>query len=113
MDIDELGKQIQERNAKDKNVFQNLIQEAENDIESNKKSIALNRIALVFSLISVILNVLQITVQHQKDWMPVLLIILLLVVAMCAAIEIVKDKRDNDSSRRAIEEYKEQLAKLK
>ncbi len=113
MDIDELGKQIQERNAKDKNVFQNLIQEAENDIESNKKSIALNWIALVFSLISVILNVLQITVQHQKDWMPVLLIILLLVVAMCAAIEIVKDKRDNDSSRRAIEEYKEQLAKLK
>lgn len=113
MDIDELGKQIQERNAKDKNVFQNLIQEAENDIESNKKSIALNWIALVFSLISVILNVLQITVQHQKDWMPVLLIILLLVVAMCAAIKIVKDKRDNDSSRRAIEEYKEQLAKLK
>ncbi|MDK6376323.1 hypothetical protein ACXVQ9_06255 [Lactobacillus crispatus] len=42
MDVDELGKQIQERNAKDKNVFQNLIQEAENDIESNKKSIVLN-----------------------------------------------------------------------
>ncbi|MDK6376324.1 MAG: hypothetical protein QP871_00460 [Lactobacillus crispatus] len=55
---------------------------------------------------------MQITVQHQKGWMPVLLIILLLVVVICAAIEIVKDKRDNDSSRKAIEEYKEQLAKL-
>ena len=89
-----------------------MIQEAKNDIESNKKSIALNWIALVFSMISVILNILQITVQHQKGWMTVLLIILLLVVVICAAIEIVKDKRDNNSSRKAIEEYKEQLAKL-
>ena len=66
IDVDELGKQIQERNAKDKNVFQNLIQETENDIESNRKSITLNWIALVFSMISLILNILQITVQHQK-----------------------------------------------
>lgn len=45
--------------------------------------------------------------------MPVLLIILLLIVAICAAMGIVKNKRDNDNSRKAIEEYKEQLAKLK
>ena len=45
--------------------------------------------------------------------MPVLLIILLLIVAICAAMDIVKNKRDNDNSRKDIEEYKEQLAKLK
>lgn len=90
-----------------------MIQETENDIESNRKSITLNWIALVFSMISVILNILQITVSIRKGWMPVLLIILLLIVAICAAMDIVKNKRDNDNSRKAIEEYKEQLAKLK
>lgn len=49
IDVDELGKQIQARKSKDKKFFQNLIQETENDIESNKKSMTLNWIALVFS----------------------------------------------------------------
>lgn len=102
MDVDDLGKQIQERNAKDKKFFQNLIQEAENDIESNKKSIVLNWLTLVFSTISLILNILQITVQHQKSWTPVVLIVLLLVAVICTTITLAKDKQDNDRLKKAI-----------
>lgn len=114
MDVDELGKQIRERKSTSKkDVYQDLIEDTENNIEYRSKTIRLNWITIILNVIAIVLVLVMFLLKHQIEWDDIVIVIIMMVISINSFITIREYKLKNNLERKNIEDYKKKLAELK